>query len=118
MKEKLIRFDDGIIETYKQAIDRGRFIKSEIKDVPAIEYNRVKYNRMDWKEQQIYEQRLKDTKLEYRLFISDNIYYKVNKTLVLYFENWKENKDMKDYPDTYCSNEQLNHLFNKEVISC
>ncbi len=45
----------------------------EVKEVPAIEYNRTKYNRMNGYEQAQYEKRLSERKTEYRAIKSGSI---------------------------------------------
>ena len=111
---KKYRFNNGFIGTYKEAIDNGLFIKSEIKDVACIEFNRVKYNRMDYKEQAIYENRLKETKKEYRLYINDDTFNVVCKRDFDYFNSNQEAIDLKLNADKYCNETEINHLFFKK----
>lgn len=45
----------------------------EVKQVPAVRYNRVKYNRMEGWEQEQYDKRLSEKKTEYRAIKEDRI---------------------------------------------
>ena len=47
--------------------------KPEIKQVPAVEYNRIKFNRMTGYEQEQYEKRLSEKKTQYRAIKDNNI---------------------------------------------
>lgn len=58
--------------------------KPEIKEVPAVEYNRTKFNRLTGWEQQQYEKRLNEKKTEYRA-IKDNSILVLSKIEYDYF---------------------------------
>ena len=81
---KQFRFVDGGIASYKEKIDRGDFVKGELKQVPSVKYNRVKFNRMDAAEQSVYEEKMKITKPEYRLYNKDGTFNVVSKTIYDY----------------------------------
>ena len=77
------------IKTWREFIDGGHFIRSEEVSCPRYEFNRTKYNRMDGYEQAEYEKKLKETKIQYRLFLKDGGFYNVSKTVFDYFNNKK-----------------------------
>jgi len=111
--EKQYRFNNGFLGTFEQAIERGMFSSIEVAEVPAIQYNRVKYNRMNASEQEVYEERLRDTKTEFRLYVKDNPgqFVIANLTACNYFDKLWELQDIKNNPDKYCNEQELEHLF-------
>lgn len=56
----------------------------EIKEVPAVEYNRTKFNRMTGWEQEQYEKRLNEKKTQYRA-VKDNSILVLSKIEYDYF---------------------------------
>jgi len=52
---------------------------------PAVKWNRVKYNRMDYAQQREYERRMDKLVPEYRLYISETVFYTVPKLIYDYF---------------------------------
>ena len=111
-KEKKFRFSNGFIGTVRQAIEGGLFVDSDIKQVPSVQFNRVKYNRMNQAEQDIYQGKLDTLKAEYRLYNKDNTFITCCLRDYLYFNTWLENKDIKDNPNSYCSDKELAGLFS------
>ena len=111
---KKYRFENGFVGTYQDAINTGMFIKSDIRTVPKYQYNRIKYNRMDNREQREYGEKLQETKTEYTLITESGLMYDTTKTAYLYFQDWLEKQDMKNNPDEYASDGELNHLFGKD----
>jgi len=75
---------NGRITTFKDEIDKGTFVRTEVKQVPSIDFNRTKYNRMAGKEQEEYEEKLNTLKTEYRLFERDGAFFRVPKAVYMY----------------------------------
>ncbi len=63
--------------------NKGHFVRECL--VPAVYHNRIKYNRMNGEEQKIYDKRCSETKIEYRLYITDTSNYQITKqnTIIL-----------------------------------
>jgi predicted adenine nucleotide alpha hydrolase (AANH) superfamily ATPase len=67
---KLFRFNNQGVKSFKQLIDAGVFSKSKTELVPALKYNRAKFNNMSnmYGEQDEYYRRCtENTKTEYSL---------------------------------------------------
>lgn len=78
---KLIRYKNKVIsirDWITTLINEGG--KPEIKQVPAVQYNRIKFNRMNYEQQKEYEKRLNTLVPEYRISFEDETYFKLNKT--------------------------------------
>lgn len=80
---KKIMFN-GRITTYKDEIDRGLFVRSQIAEVPSVRFNRVKYNRMNGEEQKEYDEKLNTKKTEYWLFEKGGTFFAVPKAVYIY----------------------------------
>ena len=81
---KRIRLRNGSILTYKEAIDKGIFIKAEVARIPSVRWNRRRYNRMTGVEQEEYDKKLEKKKDEYRLYLKDNSFWNVLKLVYEY----------------------------------
>ena len=78
--------EKNLIKTYRWMIDNNKFFSSEIKQVPSIQFNRIKFNRMDGRQQEEYNKKLNTLKTEYRLFYEDhNTFLVVHKKVYEYF---------------------------------
>lgn len=82
---KLYRFSDGSIDNFKNRIDKGIYIKSEIGLVSSVVWNRIKFNRMTAEEQKEYEEKLNKKKKEYRLYMKDESFSVVSPFVYKYF---------------------------------
>ena len=65
---KLWKFQDQGIKSFKQLIDLGIYDRAEEVTVSKYIYNRTKFNRMNQAEQDVYEEKLKEKKTAYRLW--------------------------------------------------
>lgn len=90
---KLYRFSDGNIMNFRDRINQGFYIKSEIALVSSVMWNRRKFNRMDDNEQKEYEEKLNKKKKEYRLFMNDGSFSIVPFYVYEYFQEWKERRN-------------------------
>ena len=83
-------FDDNLVMSFKERIDKGYYLRSIVEDVPKFKYNRRKVFGMDDQEQQLYEEKQKETKTEYSLVYKKNneITSKVSKIVYTYFNEW------------------------------
>ncbi|HDL74990.1 MAG TPA: hypothetical protein ENH06_01220 [bacterium] len=81
---KKIRLRNGSILTYKEAIDKGIFVKAELARVPSVRWNRRRYNRMTGVEQEEYDKKLEKKKDEYRLYLKGNSFWNVLKLVYEY----------------------------------
>ncbi len=83
---KKVSYDEGIM-TRMEWVDlmksRGHFVRECL--APAVKYNRIKYNRMDYEEQKAYDKRLTETKIEYRLYVTDTSSFSITKAEYDYF---------------------------------
>ena len=79
--DRLINYNDHICtrrEFIKTIVNNGGY--AEMKQVPSLQYNRVKYNRMNAKEQDEFDRKASIKKNEYRLYKNDGSFYELNKT--------------------------------------
>lgn len=109
---KLWRFNDHGVTSFKSLIDKGVFVESMVQNRPSIEWNRRKYNNMLGNEQADYEAKIEASKKNfYVLKTADESYHDVSPYVFEYFDTWKEAQDIKENPDKYCTDQELDHLF-------
>ena len=107
--DKLYRFSDHGVKSFRQLIDKGIFVRAERAQVPSVKWNRVKYNRMNWPEQQEYEKKLDKTKSQYRLWYDEDVFTDVPKYVFEYYNEIKQDNTEEGSPTA--SEEQIKHLF-------
>ena len=78
------------ISTFRNMINENKFIRVEQKEIPKIQFNRVKYNRMNGKQQKEYDILLNEKKIEYRFYYNDFSFIVVPKTIFDYYNKIKE----------------------------
>lgn len=85
--KKLYCFTDGGIQSFKNRIDTGLYIRGEKVEVSSVQWNRRKYNRMNNEEQEKYDAKMNIKKAEYRLYLKngDGCFSVVPKMVYDYF---------------------------------
>ena len=123
---KLWNFSDYGVKSFKQLIDMGIFIKSEIYKESKIKWNRVKFNRMNFREQEAYELKMKETKNTYLLYYNETTSTECSRFVFDYFNEtqYKEccsecKKDMNDLEHNYGTEDTLVciHCYN-DAVEC
>jgi len=83
---KLYNFN-GETTSFKTRIDRGDYVRSEVKEVSRYKWNRRKFNQMSQREQIEYEKKMKLKKVEYRLYTGEDTINDVGEWIYDYFNN-------------------------------
>lgn len=73
--------NNGKIQSMREMIESGDYVRKEKSEQNKYEYSRTKYNRMDAKQQAEYEKKLKEKKISYRLYGKDDSFIEVPKTV-------------------------------------
>lgn len=92
---KLYRFNNHGVKSFKQLIDANVFISSKEELEPELKYNRIKFNRMtNWNGEQdeYYRRCTEKTKKAYFLYYDERTSTEVSKLVFDYF-NEKQNKE-------------------------
>lgn len=114
--DKLYRFSDYGIASFKQLIDQGVFDRAICSYEPTKEFNRRKYNQcVSYKEQERYEQSIEDSKrnVYYLQYKHDNtVKTRVSRFVYEYCVEWLDNKHYQENKEQYASDSELDHLFN------
>ena len=110
---KLYKFSDFGIKSFKQLIDNGTFVDSKITEEPKVRYDRRKFNRMDYAQQEVYEARMKETKTVHKLYYNEKEYAEVSKYVFEYYNETQEKEECSE-----CKNEmnEMDHNYGTEDI--
>ena len=114
---KLYRFNDYGVKSFKQLIDANTFIKAETELIPELKYNRVKFNRMtDQTEQDEYYRRSTEkTKEAYFLYYDETTSTQCSKYVYDYF---LENELKEKCAECKKPMTDLEHNYGTEDILC
>jgi len=107
---KLYRFNSHGVTNFKNLIDKGIFVKSEMELVPELKYNRSKFNAMsNWNGEQdeYYRRSTEKTKPAYFLYYDERISNEVSKFVFDYYNEHNPEQAQE------ASEAELNHLFKR-----
>ena len=82
-----LRLNNEVL-TIKDAINSGKFVSAQSREVPKVKWNRSKFNNMSsWQEQQEYEKKLQEKKTVYELHMPDGCFYEIPKMVYDYYNS-------------------------------